>query len=95
MDVTFHRVGAQFQFHFARASTPPHPRWPHLHVSMEVVEGARRVGLDLLTLPSHTLQALQPLVVSVFKPFKQFFRQYMDFWMSRNLNELSSKDTLA
>jgi hypothetical protein len=64
------------------------------HVSVEVVQEARRVGLDLLTLPLHTSHALQPLDVSVFKPFKQFFRQYRDFWMSRNLNELASKDTL-
>jgi hypothetical protein len=65
------------------------------HVSVEVVQEARAAGLDLLTLPSHTLHALQPLDVSVFKPFKQFFRQYRDFWMSRNLNEGASKEILA
>jgi hypothetical protein len=56
------------------------------HVSVEVVQEARRTGLDLLTLPSHTSHALQPLDVNVFKPFKQFFHQYRDYWMSRNLN---------
>jgi hypothetical protein len=65
------------------------------HVSVEVVQDAKRTGLDLLTLPSHTLHALQPLDVSVFKPFKQFFHQYRDYWMSRNMNEAASKDTLA
>jgi hypothetical protein len=65
------------------------------HVSMEVVQEARAAGLDLLTLPSHTSHALQPLDVSIFKPFKQFFCQYRDFWMSRNLNEEASKETLA
>jgi hypothetical protein len=65
------------------------------HVSIEVVQEARRARLDLLTLPSHTSHALQPLDVSVFKPFKHFVRQYRDFWMSRNLNEPASKDTLA
>ena len=40
------------------------------HVSVEVVHEARKARLDLLTLPSHTLHALQPLDVSVFKPFK-------------------------
>jgi hypothetical protein len=65
------------------------------HVSVEVVQEARRVRLDLLTLPSYTSHALQPLDVSVFKPFKQFFHQYRDYWMSRNLNQPTSKDTLA
>jgi hypothetical protein len=65
------------------------------HVSVEIVQEARRAGLDILTLPSHTSHALQPLDVSVFKPFKQFFRQYRDYWMSRNLNQPASKDTLA
>jgi hypothetical protein len=59
------------------------------------VQEARRAGLDLLTLPAHTSHALQPLDVSVFKPFKQFFHQYRDFWMSRNINQPESKDTLA
>jgi hypothetical protein len=49
------------------------------HVTLEVVLEAKRVGLDLLTLPSHTSHALQPLEVSVFKPFKQHFREYRDF----------------
>jgi hypothetical protein len=65
------------------------------HVSLEVVQEARAVGLDLLTRPSHTSHALQPLDVSVFKSFKQFFRQYRDFWMFRNLNEGASKETLS
>jgi hypothetical protein len=49
------------------------------HMTLEVVMEARRVGLDLLTLPSHTSDALQPLDVSVFKPYKQHFREYKDF----------------
>jgi hypothetical protein len=40
------------------------------YVTLEVVLEAKRVGLDLLTLPSYTSHALQPLDVSVFKPFK-------------------------
>ena len=49
------------------------------HVNMEVVQVAKRTRLDLLTFPSHTSHALQPLAVSVFKPFKQFFWQYRDY----------------
>ena len=43
------------------------------HVTLEVAQQAKTIGLDLITLPSHTSHALQPLDVSVFKPFKQFF----------------------
>jgi hypothetical protein len=45
-------------------------------VTMEVVYKAMAVGLDLLTLPSHTSHHLQPLDVSVFGPFKR----YRDAW---------------
>jgi hypothetical protein len=65
------------------------------HVSVEVVKEAKRANLGLFTLPSYISHALQPLDVSVFKPFKQFFWQFGDFWMSRNFNEEASKDTLA
>jgi len=34
----------------------------------------------LLTFPSHTTHALQPLDVSCFKPFKTAFRAYRDRW---------------
>ena len=47
------------------------------HVTMDV-KIARSVGLDLLTLPSHTSHAMQPLDISYFKPFKQAFRLLQD-----------------
>jgi hypothetical protein len=65
------------------------------HVTLDVLQEARAVGLDLLTLPSHTSHALQPLDVSVFKPFKTYFRKYRNFWTSRNLNQVVSEQTLA
>lgn len=65
------------------------------HVTLEVARAAKNVGLDLISLPSHTSHALQPLDVAVFKPFKQFFREYRDFWMSRNINQPANKETLA
>ena len=65
------------------------------HVTLEVARLAKTVGLDLITLPSHTSHALQPLDVAVFKPFKQFFREYRDYWMSRNLDQPASKEILA
>ena len=65
------------------------------HVTLEVVHEAKSIGLDLVTLPSHTSQALQPLDVSVFKPFKQHFRAYRDYWCNRNLTQAASKETLS
>ena len=65
------------------------------HVTLEVVQKARAAGLDLLSLPSHTSHALQPLDVCCFKPFKQYFREYMDFWSSKNMHQAASKETLA
>ena len=53
------------------------------------------VGLDLLTLSSHTSYALQPLDVSVFKPFKQNFCQYQNYWMSKNIDVQATKVTPA
>jgi hypothetical protein len=39
------------------------------YVTTDVVKTAQSVGLDLLTLPSHTLHALQLLNVSCLKSF--------------------------
>ena len=65
------------------------------HVTLDVAKAAMDIGLDLLTLPSHTSHALQPLDLSVFKPFKQHFRLYRDYWMTRNLDTPASKNILA
>jgi hypothetical protein len=65
------------------------------HVTLEVVQEAKSAGLDLLTLLSHTSHALQPLDVAIFKPFKQHFREYRDFWTSRNLDQPATKTTLV
>jgi len=48
------------------------------HVGMEVIQMAMSKGLDLLSLPSHTSHALQPLDAACFKPFKLAFRAYRD-----------------
>ena len=65
------------------------------HITLDVVQEARQAGLDLLTLPSHTSHAMQPLDVTVFKPFKTFFKEYKDFWIAHNLNQPATKQTLA
>jgi hypothetical protein len=38
-------------------------------------------GLDMITLPSHTSHAFQPLNVSCFKPFKTTFKKEKDVVM--------------
>jgi hypothetical protein len=65
------------------------------HATLEVIQEARSARLDILTLPSHTSHALQPLDVAVFKPFKQYGREYHDFWTSRNMQQPAGKETLA
>jgi hypothetical protein len=35
-------------------------------------------GLNMITLPSHTSHAFQPLDISYFKPFKTTFRKEKD-----------------
>ena len=65
------------------------------HVTLEVARRAKVVGLDLLTLPSHTSHALQPLDCSIFKPFKTHFQTYRDYWSRENVTEVACKETLA
>ena len=50
----------------------------NFHVTLEVVMKAMEVGLDLVTLPSHTSHRLQLLDVSIFAPFKKAFKRYRD-----------------
>jgi hypothetical protein len=43
------------------------------HVTLETIGLAKEFGLDMITLPSHTSHALEPLDVSCFEPFKTTF----------------------
>ncbi len=54
------------------------------HVTLKVVSQAQEMGLDMITLPSHTSRDLEPLDVSCFKPFKTTFRKVRDVAMFRN-----------
>ena len=65
------------------------------HVTLNVVMKAMDVGLDLLTLPSHTTHRLQPLDVSIFAPFKKYFRRYRDAWVMKNRGRAACKEILA
>ena len=65
------------------------------HVTLEVVKKSMEVGLDLVTLPSHTSHRLQPLDVSVFAPFKHGFKWYKDAWVLHNRGTSVEKQVLA
>jgi hypothetical protein len=65
------------------------------HVTIDVVEKARSVGLHLLMLPSYCSHAMQPLDVAVFKPFKSAFRVYRDAWTLQNRERGARKEILA
>ncbi len=53
------------------------------HDTLEAIEQAQEFGLDMITLPSHTFHALQPLGVAWFKPFRIAFRKERDILMVR------------
>jgi hypothetical protein len=65
------------------------------HVTLEVVAVAMQSGLDIVSLPSHTSHALQPLDVSCFKPFKTAFRQIRDSWTLINKGKKVQKQDLC
>ena len=65
------------------------------HVSLEVLEKARRKGVDMLSLPSHTSHGLQPLDVSCFGPFKHSFRAFRNSWRIQHPTEKVKKEILA
>jgi len=48
----------------------------NLHMIIDDVHNTRKVGLDLIILPSHTSHVLQPFDVACFKPFKIAFKAY-------------------
>jgi hypothetical protein len=65
------------------------------HVTLDVVQRAKLIGLDIFILPSHTSHRLQPLDVSVFHPFKCAFRTYRDAWTLRHKGRPAMKEDLA
>ena len=65
------------------------------HVTLKVVQKAKSAGLDIITLPSHTSHRLQPLDVSIFKPFKVAFQACRDRWTMGNKGRATRKEELA
>ncbi len=55
------------------------------HVMIEAFEQVIEIGLDMVTLPSHTSHALQLLDMTYFKPFKNAFRKEQDSTIAKNI----------
>jgi hypothetical protein len=64
------------------------------HVTLETIKQGKELGLNMITLPSHTLQTLQPLDVFCFKPFKTTFKKVKNASMFRNNDMEPCKITL-
>jgi len=65
------------------------------HVTLETIEQDKEFGLDMITLPSHTSHAFQPMDVACFKPFKNDFRKERDATMVKRNYTKPNKITLT
>ena len=54
------------------------------HITLEVLEMAKKSGIDMVSLPSYSSHELQPLDKVCFKPFKVASRTYRDIWNKQN-----------
>jgi hypothetical protein len=64
-------------------------------MTLEAIEQAKKIGSDMVTLPSHTLHAFQPLDVAYFKPFKIAFKKERYASMVNNNYSKPDKITLV
>jgi hypothetical protein len=69
--VIFQKVNSRWNF--SKQPSSINSRWHGSHVNLEAIKQVQQFGLDMITLPSHTSHALQPLDVNCFKPFKITF----------------------
>ena len=51
------------------------------YVSIQALQKAKDNGIALVTIPPHLSHKLQPLDVSVYYPFKEYFAQAMYDWI--------------
>ena len=67
----------------------------NLHVTIEVVRVAMESRLDIISLSSHTIHALQPLDLVCIKPFNTTFRKQRDAWALLNKKKRVEKQDLC
>jgi hypothetical protein len=65
------------------------------HVTIQTLEQAIKLGLDMLTLPSHMSHALHPLDITCFNHFKIVFKKKINLITIRNNYFELDKATLA
>ena len=54
------------------------------HLTRAIIEEAVKLGLHLVALPSHLTDVVQPLDLSVFKPFKAALKKRQRDWRAKN-----------
>lgn len=57
------------------------------HVSLAIIELARKNHVKLLTLPPHTSHKLQPLDKSVYGPLKRYYNNHCQSWLLNNVGK--------
>ena len=65
------------------------------HISVEVIELARRNNIHLLCLPSHTTHLLQPLDVGVFKSLKSNYSKECQRYLAANPGRVITTEIIA
>ena len=61
------------------------------HKSPHIINWAKQHNLVLFVLPAHTSHILQPLDVSVFGPFKNFYYSECSIFMQKNIGRVITK----
>ncbi len=54
------------------------------HVTLPVINKAREHGVEILTLPPHCSNKMQPLDITVYKSLKTFYNRAADTWLLSN-----------
>ncbi len=65
------------------------------HMSIDVIDKARKNGIIMVTIPPHTSNHLQPLDLTVFEPLKIYYGQSVDKWMRTNPGQTFSIYNIA
>ena len=64
------------------------------HIDLQTIREENMMGIDLLTLPTHTNHRLHQVDVSVIGPFNCYFRSRRASWMAKNLGIEVNRDEL-
>ena len=64
------------------------------HVTLEIIDLARRSDVHLFVLPPHSSHLLQPLDVSIFSPFKNSLNLEMHKYMHDHPNNIITRQLL-